>query len=74
MTRGTFDVKAGSLFPALYRMELAGLLTSTPGESETRRKARFYKLTAKGRRRLETETEAWRRIVAALGHALEEPI
>jgi transcriptional regulator len=73
ITRGAFEVKAGSLFPALYRLEQAGVLTSSWGESENRRRARFYKLTAKGRRRLESETDAWRRIVTALGYALKEP-
>ena len=72
ITRGAFEVKAGSLFPALYRMEHAGWLTSSWGESETRRRARYYQLTAKGRRQLETETAEWRKVVAALGHALRE--
>ena len=72
VTKGAFDVKAGSLFPALYRLEHAGWVTSSWGESDTRRRARYYELTAKGRRQLEAETTEWRRIVAALGHALEE--
>ena len=72
ITRGTFEVKAGSLFPALYRMEDAGWLTSSWGESASRRRARYYQLTGKGRRQLETETAEWRKVVAALGHALRE--
>jgi PadR family transcriptional regulator, regulatory protein PadR len=72
ITRGEFEVKAGSLFPALYRMERAGWLTSAWGESDTRRRARYYQLTAKGLRQLEVETTEWRRVVAALGHALKE--
>ena len=72
LTRGGFEVKAGSLFPALYRMEHAGWLTSAWGESDTRRRARYYQLTARGRRQLETETAEWRKVVAALGHALRE--
>ena len=72
LTRGAFEVKAGSLFPALYRMEHAGWLTSAWGESDTRRRARYYQLTARGRRQLETETAEWRKVVAALGHALRE--
>ena len=72
ITRGAFEVKAGSLFPALYRMEQAGWLTSSWGESETRRRARYYQLTAKGRKQLEAETVEWRRVIAALGHALKE--
>ena len=70
VTRGTFEVKAGSLFPALYRMEQDGWVTSAWGESENRRRARFYHLTANGRRRLDAQTAEWRRIVGALGHAL----
>ena len=70
ITRGAFEVKAGSLFPALYRMEHAGWLSSAWGESETHRRARYYQLTAKGRRQLETETAEWRKVVTALGHAL----
>ena len=72
ITRSAFEVKAGSLFPALYRMEHAGWLSSTWGESETRRRARYYQLTARGRRQLETESAEWRKVVAALGYALRE--
>ena len=71
VTRGTFQVKPGSLFPALHRMEGRGWLTSSWGESETRRKARYYKLTAAGRRQLEVEGERWRRISVAIAEALE---
>src|SRR5579863_5274510 len=59
ITNDTFEVKAGSLFPALYRMEQAGWLTSFWGESETNRRAKFYQLTRAGRRQLDTETERW---------------
>jgi transcriptional regulator len=72
ITKGAFTVKAGSLFPALYRMEHAGWLTSHWGESDARRRARYYQLTAKGRRQLDAETAEWRRIVSGLGHALKE--
>jgi transcriptional regulator len=72
ITRGAFGVKAGSLFPALYRMERAGWVTSTWGQSETRRRARFYQLTARGRKQLEVETNEWSRVIAALGRALKE--
>jgi transcriptional regulator len=71
VTRGTFVVKPGSLFPALHRMEEAGWLVSSWGESENNRKAKFYRLTAAGRRRLETETNEWRRISVAIAAALE---
>ena len=55
ITKGTFQVKPGSLFPALHRMEEAGWLSSAWGDSENRR-AKFYRLTAAGRRQLQTET------------------
>jgi len=70
MTNGAFDVKAGSLFPALYRMEQAGWLTSSWGESETNRRAKFYALTKAGRKQLQTETERWERISLAMAAAL----
>jgi len=71
ITRGTFQVKPGSLFPALYRMEDAGWLTSSWGASETNRRAKYYKLTAKGRRQLETEVGEWKRIALAISFALQ---
>ena len=70
MTHEAFEVKAGSLFPALYRMEQAGWLTSSWGESETNRRAKFYSLTRTGRKRLQTETERWERISVAMKAAL----
>ena len=70
ITNGTFEVKAGSLFPALHRMEEAGWLTSFWGESETNRRAKFYRLTKAGRRQLQTESERWERISLAMASAL----
>jgi PadR family transcriptional regulator, regulatory protein PadR len=71
ITKGTFRVKAGSLFPALHRMEEAGWLTSSWGESENNRRAKYYRVTKAGRRQLETETERWGRISLAIARALE---
>lgn len=71
ITRGTFRVKPGSLFPALHRMEEAGWLESSWGESENNRRAKYYRLTKAGRRQLETETEDWRRISMAIANALK---
>ena len=71
VTRGAFDVKPGSLFPALYRMEHAGWLTSAWSQSESNRRARYYRLTAAGRRRLADETAAWERISTAMRLALQ---
>ena len=71
VTRGTFQVRPGSLFPALHRMEEEGWLSSHWGESENNRRAKFYQLTRAGRRQLETETERWSRISVAIARALE---
>lgn len=70
MTGETFDVKPGSLFPALHRLEERGWLKSEWGESENRRKAKYYQLTAAGRRQLKRETEAWDVLSVAIGRAL----
>jgi transcriptional regulator len=70
ITKGTFHVKPGSLFPALHRMEEAGWLTSSWGESENKRRAKYYRLTKAGRRQLDSETEQWNRISSAIIAAL----
>jgi PadR family transcriptional regulator PadR len=71
ITRGTFQVKPGSLFPALHRMEEEGWLASSWGESENNRRAKYYRLTKTGRRQLEAETERWGKISLAITRALE---
>jgi PadR family transcriptional regulator PadR len=71
ITRETFQVKPGSLFPALHRMEEEGWISSSWGESENNRRAKYYRLTKAGRRQLETETERWGRISLAIAQALE---
>jgi PadR family transcriptional regulator PadR len=71
ITRGAFQVKPGSLFPALHRMEEAGWLQSSWGESENRRKAKYYRLTRAGQRQLEVETKGWQRISLAIASALK---
>jgi transcriptional regulator len=71
LTRGTFQVKPGSLFPALHRMEEQGWLTAFWGESENKRRAKYYRLTRAGRRQLESESERWQRIAGAIAHALQ---
>jgi PadR family transcriptional regulator PadR len=70
ITNGTFEVKAGSLFPALHRMEEAGWLVSSWGESETNRRAKFYRLTKSGKSQLHAEAERWERISLAMASAL----
>ena len=71
ITRGTFQVKPGSLFPALHRMEEAGWLAASWGESENNRRAKYYKLTRDGRRQFESESKVWGRIAGAMSRALE---
>ena len=71
ITKGTFQVKPGSLFPALHRMEQSGWLQASWGESENNRRAKYYRLTKAGRRQLETETEDWRQISLAISSALK---
>lgn len=71
ITKGTFQVKPGSLFPSLHRMEEAGWLRSSWGESENNRRAKYYRLTRAGQLQLELETEGWHQIALAIGNALK---
>ncbi len=71
ITNSTFSVKAGSLFPALRRLEAAGSLHSFWGRSESNRRARFYQLTKAGRHQLEVETLEWENIAFAMSAALK---
>ena len=60
-------IQQGSLYPALYRLEHQGAITSDWGESENNRRAKFYRLTAAGRMRLEEETDKWNRMAGIMG-------
>lgn len=71
ITKGTFDVKPGSLFPALHRLEERGWLVSEWGESENLRRAKYYKLTKEGRKQIESEMANWKRVSAAIAWAIE---
>ena len=71
ITKGAYSVGPGSLFPALYRLEERGWLVASQGESENNRRAKFYRLTAAGRRQLVAETEEWQRVVGVMRAALE---
>jgi transcriptional regulator len=62
ISRNRLEIQQGSLYPALYRLEHQGLIESEWGESENKRKARFYRLTAAGRRQLQQETRNWNRM------------
>jgi PadR family transcriptional regulator len=70
-TRGTFAVKAGSLFPALHRLEQDGFIAGDWGESPEGRRVKAYRLTASGRKQLAEQKKQWARIVAAMGQLLE---
>ena len=70
ITQGAFQVKPGSLFPALHRLEEAGWLKSSWGESDNNRRAKYYRLTKAGQRQLKIETEGWQRISLAITSAL----
>jgi len=71
VTQGAYVVGAGSLFPALHRLEEKGWLVSAWGESDNNRRAKFYRLTAAGKRQLATETDEWARVAGAMTAALE---
>jgi transcriptional regulator len=64
-------VEEGSLYPALHRLELDGLLDSEWGQSENKRRAKYYRLTAAGRKQLHTETNKWRRLAEAIARVME---
>ena len=71
LTGGTFQVKPGSLFPALHRLEERGWLRSEWGASATNRRAKYYQLTAAGKRQFREEVASWRDIALAINRSLE---
>jgi transcriptional regulator len=71
ITRGTFQVRPGSLFPALHRMEQAGWIRGSWGPSENNRRAKFYALSRAGRRQLDAEIVSWKRVSVAITEALQ---
>jgi PadR family transcriptional regulator PadR len=70
ITASALMIEQGALYPALFRLVRQGLLKATWGISENNRRAKFYELTAAGRRRLREETDGWNRLVAAIASAL----
>jgi transcriptional regulator len=64
-------VEEGALYPALHRLELRGLVKAEWGESENNRRAKFYRLTAEGRKRLEAESQRWARLTAAVAFVMQ---
>lgn len=71
MTQGAFEVKPGSLFPALHRLEQEGWVASSWGRSENNRRAKYYELTPRGHKQLTAEKRQWNRISVAMDLALE---
>jgi transcriptional regulator len=65
------EIQQGSLYPALYRLEHRGWIASDWGESENKRKAKFYRLTTAGKRQLQTEAETWKRMTDVIGSILQ---
>ena len=70
ITGNALNIEQGALYPALYRLEHRGLLDTEWGTSDNNRKAKFYTLTAAGRKRLKAETERWNRTILAVNTAL----
>jgi len=70
LTGGQLQIQQGSLYPALYRLEHHGLIASEWGESENKRKAKFYSLTATGRKQLKAEEASWNRFSAVVASVL----
>ena len=70
ITGGALLAEQGALYPALYRLEHRGLLEASWGTSENNRRAKFYRMTAAGRKRLRNEMASWNRLATAIGSAL----
>jgi PadR family transcriptional regulator, regulatory protein PadR len=71
LSGGKLQILQGSLYPALYRLETRGWIAAEWGESENNRRAKFYKLTAQGRRQLQAETENWKRLSEGIAGVLD---
>ena len=70
ISKDRLEIQQGSLYPALYRLEHQGWITSEWGESENKRKAKYYRLTSAGKRRLRAETENWNRMADVIAGIL----
>ena len=71
ISAGVFHVKPGSLFPALHRLEEQGWISGEWGETENRRRAKFYTITKAGRQQLSAETQNWKKVTGAVASILE---
>jgi transcriptional regulator len=74
LSREAFEIPQGSLYPALYRLEHRGWIDSQWGESDNNRKAKYYRLTAAGRKQLKVETEEWNRMTLAVANVLHSTV
>ncbi len=70
ISKDRLEIQQGSLYPALYRLEHQGWIGGEWGESENNRKAKYYRLTAAGKRRLQTEAEKWNRMAEVIAGIL----
>jgi PadR family transcriptional regulator PadR len=73
ISKEALQVRQGSLYPALHRLEDKKFLVAEWGPTETEREAKFYRLTAKGRIQLKTETESWAQLIEIVGSFLKQP-
>lgn len=71
ISSATLEIRQGSLYPALHRLERRGWIKATWGVSDNNRRAKYYELTSRGRVRLDTEISAWRKLSAAVAQVLE---
>lgn len=71
ISRATLDIRQGSLYPALHRLERHGWIKAHWGTSDNNRRAKYYELTKRGRARLASEIEAWRKLSAAVAQVIE---
>ncbi len=70
ISEGAFEVEQGALYPALFRLEAKGMLASEWGVSENNRRAKYYRLTRKGEKRLREQTDTWNRVATAIATVL----
>ena len=71
ISSSVLQVQQGSLYPALHRLQRRGWIKARWGTSENNRRAKYYELTGSGRKQLETEVDAWRKLAAAVGQVLD---
>lgn len=71
ISNGSLQIQQGSLYPALYRLERQGLISGEWGDSENNRRAKFYKLSSTGRKRLRADLDSWTRLSAAIASVMK---